>query len=54
MKNKDLSLKRIEQLDIKLNRLKSELSRRDITKGINILSEIKEILEDLNSIIERE
>jgi hypothetical protein len=54
MKNKDLSLKRIEQLDIKLNRLKSELSRRDINKGINILSEIKEILEDLNSIIERD
>ena len=54
MKNKNLSLKRIAQIDIKLNKLKSELSRRDIDKGMNVLSEIKELLEDLNSIIERE
>jgi hypothetical protein len=54
MKNKNLSLRRIEQIDIKLNKLKAELLRRDINRGMKVISEIKELVEDLNSIIERE
>lgn len=54
MKNKNLSLRRVEQIDIKLNKLKTELLRRDINGGMKVISEIKELVEDLNSIIERE
>lgn len=54
MKNKDLSLRRIVSLNSKISRLKAELSRRNIDESLKIVLELKELLEDLNSIIERE
>lgn len=54
MKNKVLAQRRIEQLTNKLNKLRTELSQRNIPNSLIILSEIKEVMDDLSSIIDRE
>ncbi len=54
MNNKILALRRIEQLNNKLNKLRTELSQRNIQNSQVVLQEIKETMDDLQSIIERE
>lgn len=54
MKNKILAQKRIQKIDNQIHKIKSSLSNRDIQNSYQLLSELKEILDDLSSIIERE
>ena len=54
MNNKILALRRMEQLHNKLNKLRTELSQRNIQNSQAVLQEIKETMDDLQSIIERE
>jgi hypothetical protein len=54
MRNKELSIRRIESILNKINRLRMELSYKNFENSQNIVLEIKELTEDLQSIIERE
>lgn len=54
MKNKTLTIRRIEQINNKLNKLRTELSQRNLDSSKAILAEIKELTSDLLSIVERE
>lgn len=54
MKNKELALRRVESLEGKLKRMRSSLNERDIETSRTILSEILELRDDIQSIIERE
>ena len=54
MRNKELAKRRIEKMEIQINKIKSSLSVGDIPTGLNLMLELKEILNDLGDIIERE
>jgi hypothetical protein len=54
MKNKELLLRRVESLEGKLKRLRNSLNERDVETARQILNEVFELRDDLQSIIERE
>lgn len=54
MKNKELVLRRLESLEGKLKRMRNALNERNIETSRQILQEILELREDIQSIIERE
>ena len=54
MRNKELAKRRIQKIDGLLNKINSSLNARDIPNSKKIAGELKEILADLSSIIERE
>jgi Tfp pilus assembly protein FimV len=54
MKNKELVLRRVESLESKLKRMRNVLNERNIDAAREILQEILELREDIQSIIERE
>ena len=54
MRNKDLVLRRMESLESKLKRMRNVLNERNIDAAREILQEILEFRDDLQSMIERE
>lgn len=54
MKNKELTQRRIQKLNTLINKINSSLNVRDILNSRKILGELREVLDDLSSIIERE
>lgn len=54
MNNKELVLRRMESLESKLKRMRNVLNERNIDAAREILQEILELRDDLQSIIERE
>lgn len=54
MRNKELAKRRIQKLETQLNKVKSFLNARDIQSSQQILLELRETLNDLSDIIERE
>jgi len=54
MHNKELLLRRIESLESKLKRMRSVLNERNIDSAREILQEILELRDDIQSIVERE
>jgi Tfp pilus assembly protein FimV len=54
MRNKDLVLRRMESLESKLKRMRNVLNERNIDAAREILQEILELRDDLQSMIERE
>jgi len=54
MRNKELTLRRLQTLEGKLASLRLSLNERDIDKSRDILGQLMEIKEDIKSIIERE
>jgi hypothetical protein len=54
MKNKELTLRRLQTLEGKLSSLRLSLNERNVEKGREILNELIEIKDDIKSIIERE
>jgi hypothetical protein len=54
MKNKVLAQRRIQKLESQVNKIKSFLNTRDIQSSQQALLELKETLNDLGDIIERE
>jgi hypothetical protein len=54
MNNKELVLRRMESLESKLKRMRNVLNERNIDSAREILQEILELRDDLQSIVERE
>ena len=54
MKNKELLLRRMQTLEGMLKKLRMYLSENDTQTSKRILSDILELKEEINSIIERE
>ena len=54
MNNKELVLRRMESLESKLKRMRNVLNERNVDAAREILQEILELRDDLQSIIERE
>lgn len=54
MKNKELILRRIQSLNGKLKSLRSNVNFHNTQQSISLLNEIDALMEDLQSIIERE
>lgn len=54
MKNKELTLRRLESIDGKLKRMRNALNERNVEVAREILKEIIELRDDTQSIIERE
>jgi Tfp pilus assembly protein FimV len=54
MKNKELLLRRVESLESKLKRMRNVLNERNVEAAREILQEILELRDDIQSIIERE
>jgi Tfp pilus assembly protein FimV len=54
MNNKELVLRRMESLESKLKRMRSVLNERNVDAAREILQEILELRDDLQSIVERE
>jgi hypothetical protein len=54
MKNKELTLRRMQTLEGKLSSLRLSLNERNIEQSRDILKELMEIKDDIKSIIERE
>jgi len=54
MNNKELVLRRMESLESKLKRMRNVLNERNIDAAREILQEILELRDDLQSIVERE
>jgi hypothetical protein len=54
MKNKELTLRRLEALDGKMKRMRNALNERNVEVARQILQELLEIREDIQAIIERE
>ena len=54
MNNKELVLRRVESLEGKLKRLRNAINERDMDSARQILQEILELRDDLQSMIERE
>jgi len=54
MRNKDLVLRRMESLESKLKRMRNVLNERNIDVAREILQEVLELRDDLQSMIERE
>ena len=54
MKNKELVLRRLESLESKLKRMRNVLNERNVEAARQVLQEILELRDDLQSIVERE
>jgi hypothetical protein len=54
MNNKELVLRRMESLESKLKRMRNVLNERNVEVAREILQEILELRDDLQSIVERE
>ena len=54
MKNKELVLRRLESLESKLKRMRNVLNERTVEAARQVLQEILELRDDLQSIVERE
>jgi hypothetical protein len=54
MKNKELILRRIQTLQGRLRQLDFVISRGNLEERANLLKEIFELINDLQSIVERE
>ena len=54
MRNKDLVLRRMESLESKLKRMRNVLNERNVDAAREILQEILELRDDLQSMVERE
>ena len=54
MKNKELAKRRIQKIDNLIHKINSSLNTRDIPNSQKLLLELKDINDDLSSIIERE
>ena len=54
MNNKELVLRRVESLEGKLKRLRIALNERNIDGARQILQEVLELRDDIQSIVERE
>jgi Tfp pilus assembly protein FimV len=54
MRNKELVLRRMESLESKLKRMRNVLNERNVEAAREILQEILELRDDLQSMIERE
>ena len=54
MNNKELVLRRVESLEGKLKRLRNVLNERNVEAAREILKEILELRDDIQSIVERE
>jgi len=54
MRNKELVLRRVESLEGKLKRLRNSINERDMDNARQILQEILELRDDIQSIVERE
>ena len=54
MKNKELVLRRVESLESKLKRLRNALNERNVDGARQILQEVLELRDDIQSIVERE
>jgi hypothetical protein len=54
MNNKELVLRRMESLESKLKRMRNVLNERNVDAAREILQEILELRDDLQSIVERE
>jgi hypothetical protein len=54
MKNKELVLRRLESLESKLKRMRNVLNERNIDAEREILQEVLELRDDIQSMIERE
>jgi Tfp pilus assembly protein FimV len=54
MRNKELVLRRVESLEGKLKRLRNVLNERNVEAAREILKEILELRDDIQSIVERE
>jgi hypothetical protein len=54
MKNKELTLRRLEALEGRLKRLRSALNERNVDAARQMLQEIFELRDDIQAIVERE
>jgi hypothetical protein len=54
MRNKELVLRRVESLESKLKRMRNALNERNIDASREILQEVLELRDDIQSIVERE
>jgi len=54
MRNKDLALRRIQTIQGRLKQLNFIINRGSSEERVNALKELQELLDDLQSIIERE
>jgi hypothetical protein len=54
MRNKELLLRRVESLEGLMKRMRNSLNERDIDKTREILTQMLELREDIQSILERE
>ena len=54
MRNKELLLRRMESLESKLKRMRNVLNERNIDAAREVLQEILELRDDMQSIVERE
>ena len=54
MKNKELLLRRVDSLESKLKRMRNVLNERNVEVARDILQEVLELRDDIQSIIERE
>jgi hypothetical protein len=54
MRNKELLLRRMESLESKLKRMRNALNERNIDASREILQEVLELRDDIQSIVERE
>jgi predicted RNA binding protein with dsRBD fold (UPF0201 family) len=54
MRNKELVLRRMESLESKLKRMRNVLNERNIDAAREVLQEILELRDDLQSMVERE
>lgn len=54
MHNKELLLRRMESLESKLKRMRSVLNERNVDAAREVLQEILELRDDIQSIVERE
>jgi hypothetical protein len=54
MNNKELVLRRVESLEGKLKRLRNAINERDMDIARQILQEVLELRDDIQSIVERE
>ena len=54
MKNKESVLRRIQTIQGRLKQLEFTISRGNIEERVNLVNELTELLNDLQSIVERE
>jgi Tfp pilus assembly protein FimV len=54
MHNKELLLRRMESLESKLKRMRHALNERNVESAREILQEVFELRDDIQSIVERE